>query len=292
MSCSAKLPVYIILTGTFFSAKAGSILFAIYIFGIIAAFVSGRLFRSTLFKGADAPFVMELPPYRAPMLKSVLIHMWDRGKMFLKKMGGIILIGSVVIWALSAFPGNIQYSVDYAEEIAGVNALYETKIRAAGKASYTSGMQSIEKERDAAIRKIKLDQDAEKMEKSFMGSIGKKLAPLFAPIGIDWRGGVALLTGFVAKEIVVSTMGILYAVEEEESDALQKAIISSGMTPLSALSMMIFVLLYLPCFATIAAIKRETGSFKWMFFSIAYTTCLAWVVAFSVYQGGKLIGFN
>ena len=296
MSCSAKLPVYIILTGTFFSAKAGSILFAIYIFGIIAAFVSGRLFRSTLLKGADAPFVMELPPYRAPMLKSVLIHMWDRGKMFLKKMGGIILIGSVVVWALSAFPRNIQYSVDYAAEIAGVNALYETKIkaaaRAAAKVADSSGIQSIEKERDAAIRKIKLAQDAEKMEKSFMGRIGKKLAPLFAPLGIDWRGGVALLTGFVAKEIVVSTMGILYAVEEEEADALQKAIISSGMTPLSALSMMIFVLLYLPCFATIAAIKRETGSFKWMFFSIAYTTSLAWVVAFSVYQGGKLIGFN
>jgi ferrous iron transport protein B len=206
------------------------------------------------------------------MLKSVLIHMWDRGKMFLKKMGGIILIGSVVVWALSAFPRNIQYSVDYAAEIAGVNALYETKIkaaaRAAAKVADSSGIQSIEKERDAAIRKIKLAQDAEKMEKSFMGRIGKKLAPLFAPLGIDWRGGVALLTGFVAKEIVVSTMGILYAVEEEEADALQKAIISSGMTPLSALSMMIFVLLYLPCFATIAAIKRETGSFKWMFFSI------------------------
>ncbi len=292
MSCSAKLPVYIILTGTFFSAKAGSVIFAIYIFGIIAAFVSGRLFRSTLLKGADAPFVMELPPYRAPMLKSLLIHMWDRGKMFLKKMGGIILIGSVVIWALSAFPRNIQYSVDYAAKIAGVNALYETEIKAAARVANNSGMQSVEEDRDAAIRKIKLAQDAEKMEKSFMGRIGKKLAPLFAPLGIDWRGGVALLTGFVAKEIVVSTIGILYAVEEEETDALQKAIISSGMTPLSALSMMIFVLLYLPCFATIAAIKRETGSFKWMFFSIAYTTSLAWVVAFSVYQGGKLIGFN
>lgn len=296
MSCSAKLPVYIILAGTFFSAKAGTVIFAIYIFGIIAAFISGRLFRFTLLKGADAPFVMELPPYRAPMLKSVLIHMWDRGKMFLKKMGGIILIGSVVIWALSAFPRNIQYSVDYSAEIAGVNALYETEIKtaagAAAKASDRSGMKSIEEERDAAISKIKLAQNAEKMEKSFMGRIGKELAPVFAPLGIDWRGGVALLTGFVAKEIVVSTMGILYAAEEEESDALQKAITSSGMTPLSALSMMIFVLLYLPCLATIAAIKRETGSIKWMFFSIAYTTSLAWVAAFCVYQGGRLIGLN
>ncbi|MEA3280051.1 MAG: ferrous iron transport protein B, partial [Thermodesulfobacteriota bacterium] len=296
MSCSAKLPVYIILAGTFFSAKAGTVIFAIYIVGIIAAFVSGRLFRSTLLKGADAPFVMELPPYRAPMLKSVFIHMWDRGKMFLKKMGGIILIGSVVIWALSAFPRNIQYSVDYTAEIAGVNALYETEIKAAAgaaaKASDSSGMQSLEEERDAAIREIKLSQAAEKMEKSFMGRIGKKLAPVFAPLGIDWRGGVALLTGFVAKEIVVSTMGILYAAEEEEDDALQKTIISSGMTPLSALSMMIFVLLYLPCIATIAAIKHETGSFKWMFFSIAYTTSLAWVAAFCVYRGGKLIGLN
>jgi len=292
MSCSAKLPVYIILTGTFFSAQAGTVIFAIYLFGVIAAVVSGRLFRSTLLRGADAPFVMELPPYRAPMLKSVLIHMWDRSKMFLKKMGGIILIGSVVVWALSAFPRNIQYSVDYAAEIAGVNVLYETKIKVDAKVDDRSCMQSIEEERDAAIRKIKLAQDAEKMEKSFMGRIGKKLAPLFTPLGIDWRGGVALLTGFVAKEIVVSTMGILYAVEEEEADAFQKAIISSGMTPLSALSMMIFVLLYLPCFATIAAIKRETGSLKWMFFSIAYTTSLAWVVAFSVYQGGRLIGLN
>ncbi len=292
MSCSAKLPVYIILTGTFFSAKAGTVIFAIYLFGVIAAVVSGRLFRSTLLRGADAPFVMELPPYRAPMLKSVLIHMWDRGKMFLKKMGGVILIGSVVIWFLSAFPRNIQYSVDYAAEIVGVNVLYETKIKVDAKVDDRSCMQSIEEERDTAIRKIKLAQDAEKMEKSFMGHIGKKLAPLFAPLGIDWRGGVALLTGFVAKEIVVSTMGILYAVEEEESDAFQKAIISSGMTPLSALSMMLFVLLYLPCFATIAAIKRETGSLKWMFFSIAYTTSLAWVVAFSVYQGGRLIGLN
>ncbi|MBW2569354.1 MAG: ferrous iron transport protein B [Deltaproteobacteria bacterium] len=291
MSCSAKLPVYIILTGTFFSAKAGTVIFAIYLFGIIAAVVSGRLFRSTLLKGADAPFVMELPPYRAPMLKSVLIHMWDRGKMFLKKMGGVILIGSVIIWVLSTFPRNIQYSVDYAAEIAEVNALYETKIKVDAKAYDRADMQFIEEDRDVAIRKIKLSQDAEKMEKSFMGHIGKRLAPLFAPLGIDWRGGVALLTGFVAKEIVVSTMGILYAVEEE-GDALQKAIISSGMTPLSALSMMLFVLLYLPCFATITAIKRETGSLKWMFFSITYTTSLAWVVAFSVYQGGKLIGLN
>ncbi len=259
MSCSAKLPVYIVLAGTFFGVRAGSVIFSIYLVGIVLSIITGRLFRSTLLKGADAPFVMELPPYRAPMIKSLLIHMWDRSKMFLKKMGGIILIGSIVVWALSAFPRNVQYSSDYSTE----------------------------------TNKVTVFHEAEKIERSFMGSIGKTLEPLFSPIGIDWRGGVALVTGFVAKEIVVSTMGVLYAAEDEKgSEALKNALLSSGMTPLSALSMMVFVLLYLPCLATVAAIKRETGSFKWMFFSIAYNTSIAWFAAFCVYQGGKILGFS
>ena len=136
-------------------------------------------------------------------------------------------------------------------------------------------------------------KQAEKMEKSFMGAIGKALAPVFAPLGIDWRGGVALLSGFVAKEIVISTMGVLHAVgDEDESEALKNALSASGMTPLSALAMMVFVLLYLPCLATTAAIKKETGSYKWMFFSIGYSTSIAWIMAFLVYQGGKLLEYN
>ncbi|HUV51259.1 MAG TPA: ferrous iron transport protein B [Anaerolineae bacterium] len=287
MSCSAKLPIYIVLAGAFFSAKAGTVIFAVYLVGIIVSFVSGRLFRATLLKGADAPFVMELPPYRAPMISSLLIHMWDRGKMFLKKMGGVILVGSIIIWALSAFPGNIRYSLDYASEIVRVEALYEAEITAAGK----SERDVIEKKKDAAIAKLIMARRAEKTEKSFMGKIGKSIAPLFAPLGIDWRGSVALLTGVVAKEIVVSSMGILYAVEKEP-DALQSALVKSNMTPLSAFSMMLFVLLYLPCIATMGTIWRETGGFKWMLFSLLYSTSLAWIVCFCVYQGGKIIGIN
>jgi ferrous iron transport protein B len=249
MSCSARLPIYIVLAGTFFGVHAGSVIFGIYLTGIVLSVITGRLFRSTLLKGGDAPFVMELPPYRAPMARSLLIHMWDRGKIFLRKMGGIILVGSLVIWILSAFP---------AGEPAG----------------------------DSKTAQI------QQMEASFMGRIGKIVEPVFAPIGIDWRGGVALLSGFVAKEIVVSTMGVLYAADSDESDALKKALLVSGMTPLSALAMMVFVLLYVPCLATIAAIKRETGSMKWTLFSVTYSTGLAWVMAFVVYQGGRLLGLG
>jgi len=284
MSCSAKLPIYIVLAGTFFGVRAGSVIFSIYLVGIVLSILTGRLFRSTLLKGADAPFVMELPPYRVPMLKSLLIHMWDRSKMFLKKMGGIILIGSVIVWTFSAFPRNIEYSFDYNGEIEKIKTAYETGIKAGNVDN-----KILEIKKDADILEITRAQRAEQVEKSYMGRMGKTISPLFSPIGIDWRGGVALLTGFVAKEIVVSTMAVLHAAEEK-SDALKNALLSSGMTPLSALSMMIFVLLYLPCLATVAAIKRETGSFKWMFFSIAYNTSIAWFAAFLVYQGGKLLG--
>ncbi|NNL43183.1 MAG: ferrous iron transporter B, partial [Desulfobacterales bacterium] len=228
--------------------------------------------------------VMELPPYRVPMLKSLIIHMWDRSKMFLKKMGGIILIGSVVVWALSAFPRNSESSFDYNGEIEKIKASYEIKIEAG-----ETDNKILESKKQADIREVSIAQRAEQVEKSYMGRMGKTISPIFAPLGIDWRGGVALLTGFVAKEIVVSTMAVLHAAKEE-SDALKTNLLKSAMTPLSALSMMAFVLLYLPCLATVAAIRRETGSLKWMFFSIVYNTSVAWFVAFLVYQGGRALG--
>ena len=287
MSCSARLPVYIILAGAFFGAKAGTVIFGIYLLGIILSIITGRLFRSTLLRGADAPFVMELPPYRIPMIKSLLIHMWDRSKIFLKKMGGYILAGSVVVWTLSAFPLNISYSKNYDLEIEQVKTYFQTEMENAQESDKTLLAQK----RDVAVAELITRKKAEKAEKSFMGRIGKVVAPIFSPIGIDWRGSVALLTGFVAKEIVVSTMGILYAADErEDSEALKHALLSSGMTPIGALAMMVFVLLYMPCLATLAAIRRETASLKWMIFSISYSTLLAWGMAFLVYQGGKLIG--
>jgi ferrous iron transport protein B len=287
MSCSARLPVYIILAGAFFGAKAGTVIFGIYLLGIILSIITGRLFRSTLLRGADAPFVMELPPYRIPMIKSLLIHMWDRSKIFIKKMGGYILIGSVVVWTLSAFPLNISYSKNYDLEIKQVKTYFQTEMKDAQE----SDKALLAHKRDVAVAKLITEKKAEKAEKSFMGRIGKVVAPVFSPLGIDWRGSVALLTGFVAKEIVVSTMGILYAADDrEDSEALKHALLSSGMTPIGALAMMVFVLLYMPCLATLAAIRRETASLKWMMFSISYSTLLAWGMAFLVYQGGTMIG--
>jgi ferrous iron transport protein B len=288
MSCSARLPIYIVLAGTFFPKSAGTLIFSIYLAGIVLSIVTGRLFRSTLLRGMDAPFVMELPPYRIPMLKSLMIHMWDRSKMFLKKMGGIILIGSVIIWTLSSFPKNIEYSTDYSVKINAAKQAFEEQTALVQEKELGQLTQRYEEETKDLKRKLR----TETTEKSYIGHIGKFLAPIFAPIGIDWRGSVALLTGFVAKEIVVSTMGVLYAVEDDETDALKHALKESGMTPLSALGMMFFVLLYVPCLATIATIRKETQSWQWALFSVVYSTLLAWGVAFAIYQGGMLLGFG
>ena len=290
MSCSARLPVYILLAGTFFGAKAGNVIFSIYALGIVLAISVGRLFRATLLRGKVAPFVMELPPYRAPMLKGLLIHMWDRGQIFLRKIGGVILVGSVVIWFLSAFPQQVQFSRDYEAEIARIRVYYGAGIAAAPQGDVKERLVS---ERGEAISALGTLRASEKIERSYIGMLGKALAPVFAPIGMDWRGSVAVLTGFVAKEIVVSTMGILYtagADEDEKSEALKIALKKSDITPLSAYAMMAFVLIYVPCVATVAVIRRETNSWKWAMFSIAYSTILAWVVAFIIYQGGKIIG--
>ncbi|MCF8050983.1 MAG: ferrous iron transport protein B [Desulfobacterales bacterium] len=289
MSCAARLPVYIVLAGTFFGAKAGTVIFSIYLLGIALSILTGRLFRSTLLRGADAPFVMELPPYRVPMFKSLMIHMWDRSKMFLKKMGGVILIGSVVVWTLSAFPRDIDYSIDYDQKRQQIAADYDRRMAEAQGAE----LDALKKENASSLGQLEHRRRFERAEKSYMGKIGKAISPIFSPLGIDWRNSVALVTGFFAKEIVVSTLGVLYAVgDENESEALQQALQDSDMTPLSAYAMMAFVLLYVPCIATVTTIRQETGSSGWMLFSVVYSTALAWAVAFAIYQGGRLFGLG
>ncbi len=278
MSCSAKLPVYIVLAGAFFGPRAGSVIFGIYMAGIVLSVITGRLFRSTLFRGADAPFVMELPPYRVPMLKSLVIHMWDRSKLFLRKMGGIIMIGSIIIWALSNFPRDPGLEQEYQSRRAAL---------------ITASGQEISRNMKAELDQLRKHYDARRTAYSFIGRIGRTVAPVFEPIGVDWRGGVALLTGFVAKEIVVSTLGVLHAVGDEQSrEALQQSLRRSGMSAAGALAMMVFVLLYLPCLATVTAIRKETGSAGWMIFSIGYNTTVAWIAAFVVYQAGRVCGLG
>ncbi len=287
MSCSARLPVYIILAGTFFGGHAGTIIFSLYFGGIVVAILSGRFLRILLFKGEEAPFIMELPPYRMPMLKSLLIHMWDRSKMFLKKMGGVILVGSIIIWCLSSFPRTVSYSVDYEKKMADTREGYSQQI----KVAEDKKSLELEKELGMVLQDLENQKEQERVSKSYIGQIGKVMEPVFRPVGIGWQASVALVTGFVAKEVVVSTMGVLYGVGDTESQALEKALQKSGMTPLSALSMMIFVLLYVPCFATVLMIYKET-SIKWAGFNLIYTTIVAWGASFLVYQVGTLLNLG
>jgi len=290
ISCSARLPVYVLIAGALFGARAGNVIFSLYIIGIALSIIMGQIFKRTLFRGEIAPFVLELPPYRLPTLKGTLIHMWERGSIFIKKMGGVILIGSIVVWALSSFPQTVDYAKDYAGEEHRIQQEYVTSIQNAAP----ERAELLGKERDQKIAAVEIIRKREFQEKSYLGRLGKVMAPVLRPLGFDWRGGVALLTGFVAKEIVVSTFGVLYQVGREsgeESETLRTAI-QQAMTPLIGYAFMIFILVYTPCLATVAAIRRETGSWKWTAFAVGYALCLAWALAFVVYQGGMLLGLG
>jgi ferrous iron transport protein B len=204
--------------------------------------------------------------------------------MFLRKMGGVILVGSIIIWVLSTFPRNITYSQDYEALQAQEQARFTQEIMAVDPDQQAVLHQKLA----AELKKINTKKEQERVSKSYIGQLGHFLEPLFAPIGIGWQAGVALVTGFVAKEVVVSTMGVLYGVGETEGKALTTALKQSGMTAQSALSMMVFVLLYVPCFATVVTIYRET-SLKWACFNVIYTTLVAWTLSFLVYQTGMLL---
>ncbi len=294
MSCSARLPVYILIAGAFFGKKAGNIIFSLYALGIILAVLIGRLFRKTILRGESEPFVMELPPYRVPTLKSVLIHMWEKAVVFLKKMGTVILVGSIIIWFLSNFPVHKRYTVNYEELIKNKERVYDEEISTIPKGSsdYEVIKKEIEQKKKQDISRLETQYREETIEKSFIGMIGKGIEPFFKPLGFSWKEGVALITGFVAKEIVVSTLGVLYGASDEEEQDLKNALTSrSGMTPLIAYAFLVFVLIYTPCLATVAAIKRETGSLRWTLFSIGYQITLAWILSFLIVRvGGLFIG--
>lgn len=284
MSCSARLPVYVLLISAFFSAYQGLVLFSIYLIGVILAIVTALLVKKIVFKGDDAPFVMELPPYRIPTLKNTTIHMWHKAVLYLKKMGGVILVASVIIWAMSYFPLHVEYSTNYDQQ------LEEVKID-------ESMSHSI---KEAKIADIEFMQQSEKLEKSYIGQLGHFIEPVLRPLGFDWKIGVSIIAGLAAKEIVVSTMGVLYQSADEDDEymglqnKLKEQTYTSGdkkgqkvYTPLVAYGFMIFVLLYFPCIAAVVAIRRE-ASLKWAVFVVFYTTLLAWVVSFAIYQVGSL----
>ncbi len=253
MSCSARLPIYIMITGTFFSLQCRSwVMLSLYAIGIAMAVVVSKIFSSLVIKGEDTPFVMELPPYRWPTAKAIARHTWEKGKEYLKKMGGIILVASIIVWALGYFPHN----------------------------------ESLPRE--------------QQQEQSYIGRMGKAIEPIFTPQGFNWKLDVSLLAGVGAKEIVASTIGVLYsgddsfADDEEFSDDnekythLRQLMFNEGITPLTAYAYLIFILLYFPCIATIAAIKNETGSWRWATFAALYTTIVAWIMSALIYQIGGL----
>ncbi|HSW59028.1 MAG TPA: ferrous iron transport protein B [Dehalococcoidales bacterium] len=237
MSCTARLPVYVLFAGAFFTANQGVIIFSLYLLGIVLAILMGMLFKKFVFKGGASHFIMELPPYRLPTLRSTLTNMWDRGSLFLRKMATIILAVVILVWILS----NLPFGVEYASQ------------------------------------------------ESILGRIGSFIAPVFTLAGFGfWEAGIALLFGILAKEVVVGTLGVVYGIEEA---GLSMAIAGSW-TALSAYSFMTMTLIYIPCIASIAAIKRETNSWKWTFFAIGYSLLLGWTLAVLIFQAGRLLGLG
>lgn len=358
MSCGARLPVYTLLIAAFFNeAVAGTVLFSIYLIGIVLAIVMARIFRTVLFKGDPEPFVMELPPYRVPTIQSILMHMWERSMLYLKKAGTIILAVSILIWFMVSYPSDVEYSKDYqgmiaqaeagfsqqveeqvakplqigavedneelqtliasmtaineefdaaaeeleegSEELAALTATKETDLKqleAANPELYPMGELYLELRgaADEEITALEQAEAGEKLAQSYAGRMGHAIEPLIKPLGLDWRAGIGLIAAFTAKEVLVSTMGTIYSLGavDEGSVELQKALVEDGhFTPLSAYTLMVFVLIYAPCLAVQAVIKRETNSWKWPLFSMVYTTILAWIVAFAVYQIGTFLGY-
>ncbi len=247
MSCSARLPIYLLLAGAFFPKYAATVMICLYLLGIIVAVLTAKLLRLTAFKQDETPFVMELPPYRWPTLRATLKHIWEKCYQYIKKIGTVILLASVIIWVLSYYP-----HTDISEtELAQTEEISEAE---ANEIQY---------------------------ENSCLGTIGKFVAPVMSPMGFDWKISVAVLSSIPAKEIVVSTLGVLYASEEDDlGEAIQK---SGDLTTSSALALMVFMLLFFPCIATIGAVASETKKIKWAFFSVFYNTAVAWVLAYVTY---------
>ena len=288
MSCSARYPVYILLISAFFSEMRGTILFGIYLFGIMLAGFVAWIMKKTLFKVQTIPFVMELPPYRVPALKSLLKQTWFKGEQYLRKMGTIILVASLIIWVLGYFPKGSAIETNYKNQVQELNSTFQNK----------TNSPEFKKQAD----NLKMENMRLKQENSFIGRIGKWIEPAIEPLGFDWKIGIALVAGSAAKEVVVSTLGVLYQSPDGDSQGLVQRMkdqkYESGehkgspvFTPLVAISFMLFILIYFPCIAVVAAIKNESGNWKWALFLTVYTTILAYLISLMVFQAGSYLGF-
>lgn len=279
-SCSARLPIYILLIGTFFPSQMVLLPLIIYIFGVLMAAIVAIAFKKLIFRNAEAPFVMELPPYRMPTRKVILRHMWFRASQYLKKMGSIILAASILIWALSHFPRKLDIQHPLTKKAS------EYFIQA--KQIYKSGDFQLATQWKSKADSLAREYEIERQQNSFIGHIGRTIEPVMKPLGYDWKISVSLVTGIAAKEVFVSTVSVLYGAGDNEKDN-SKALASSGISKPAALGLLFFVLLYFPCIAVVAAIRKETGGWKWALFTVGYTTGIAWIVAFGVKNLAELL---
>ncbi|MDT8309675.1 MAG: ferrous iron transporter B, partial [Bacteroidales bacterium] len=303
MSCSARLPVYVLLISAFFPSYQGTMLFLVYFIGVGIAVISAFILQKIVIKKADIPFVMELPPYRRPTTRSIVKHMWHRTEQYIKKITGIVLIASVIIWALNYFPKNEKLTSHYETRVAAISTMLDdTRPTEDG----ASTVPQVRKDTlSALLQKEKANYLTQRQKQSYIGRLGHFIQPVMAPLGFDWKMSVAILTGITAKEIIVGTLGVLYQAPVDEVDMPDNTLIEklrnqqyeSGpnkgeivFTPLAAFTFMIFILIYFPCVAVVASIKKETGSWKWPLFSVFFNTSIAWIVSFLIYQIGSLTG--
>jgi ferrous iron transport protein B len=278
MSCGARLPIYALIIPAFFpQVWHAPMLWMIYVIGILLAIISAKLLRSTILKGESVPFVMELPPYRMPTLKGIVIHMWERGWLYVKKAGTIILGISILLWAMTTFPG---LPADKA-------AQFET-----ARQEIQTGSLG-EKEKAEQLASINNQEAEAALINSTAGRIGHGMELILKPMGFDWKIGTALIGAFAAKEVFVAQMGIVYSVGEadEESETLRDKL-QNTYTPLIGFCIMLFCLISAPCMATIAVTKRESNSWRWALFQLGGLTALAWVLTVAVYQIGTLLGIG
>lgn len=285
MSCSARLPVYTLLIGAFFApSTAGTIMFSLYLLGIVLGMLTAKVMSLAMAEDEPDLFVLEMPPYRLPAVKNVLLQMWERSSLYLKKAATFILAASIIVSAASTYPELNHFSQDY--DGLKAQAVQEFNVSEQSVALQIALQEKIDGYDNA--------QTAEKLEFSYAGRLGKALEPVVAPLGFDWKIGASLFTGFAAKEVVISTMGTIFsvgAVGDDNTDGLAAAL-TAQYTPATAIALMVFVLLYTPCMATIAIIKRETNSWKWPLFSIVYASVLAWVMAFIAYRVASVLGMG
>lgn len=298
ISCNARLPVYLLFTAAFFPHSSATMLFAVYLLGVLLAILTAIILRKTIFKTAEMPFVMELPPYRMPSAASMTSYMWDRAQEYLKKIAGVILIASIIFWSLSYFPQHSERSHALkVEETKALAVIDSSMVMAQG-----AQRDALTKQKETITSNYNQLKKSYQCEDSYLGQFGHFIEPAIKPLGFDWKMGIGLLSGLTAKEIIVSTLAVLYHADEDDhatlSEKLKAQKITDGdrkgeplFTPLIAFVFMIFVSIYFPCIGSIIAISRESGSAKWGFFAVGYTMTLAWIISFLVYHGGLMLGF-